>query len=162
MKVSGVVESKARSGKSIKVNGEWYGDFNPITAEYRDTVEFDSTKSKCGKYNNIVKGSLKVISSAAARPASAGGGRPPFSNLGVELGHASKLAMDMAIASGDKIGGIGSAEFYKCWIADTEKVYKLMKGLRAKFEEEQQPSEEKAFAPPAKAPADDEEEDIFD
>ena len=59
--VIGVVEAKARTGKSIKVGDLWYGAFTAATldgVERGDEVSFESVLDKTGKYNNI-KGSVK-------------------------------------------------------------------------------------------------------
>lgn len=134
--VKGVVESKARNGSSIKVDGEWYGTYKGKGLEsvnWKDTVEFLYEMDKSGKYRNI-KGAVKVLGGGA--PSSGGGVSAPsngggYNNLGVELGHASKLAMDLAICihGGNEIGG---REFYKTWLEHTEKVYECMKKLREK------------------------------
>lgn len=60
--VSGVVESKSNNGKSIKVNGEWFGAFSPATLTFvnrGDEVSFTYAKDKTGQYNNI-KGAVTV------------------------------------------------------------------------------------------------------
>jgi hypothetical protein len=136
-KVSGVVESKSKKGNSIKVNGEWYSVFSPadMPAEWKDDVDFLWEADKTGKYRNIKKGTIRVGGSGSV----GGGGAPsaagkPYSNLGVELGHASNVAKDMAIAK-FPVEEIGGTEFYRWWIDETQNVYKMMKGLRAKFED---------------------------
>lgn len=66
--VNGVVTSKARTGKSIQVNGNWYGAYSPETlnaVNRGDTVAFQSKKSKCGRFNNI-SGAVTVSGEDAA------------------------------------------------------------------------------------------------
>lgn len=117
--VNGVVESLARTGKSIKVGGEWYGAFSPASlggCKVGDTVSFAWSPSKDGQYKNI-KGSVSVVGGGAATPASlessaprsapSGGsyGRsiafplPPLDGQRVivrqnALGHATKVVME--------------------------------------------------------------------
>lgn len=70
--VNGVVESLARTGKSIKVGGEWYGAFSPASlggCKVGDAVSFSWASSKDGQYKNI-KGSVSVVGGGAATPAS--------------------------------------------------------------------------------------------
>ena len=117
--VNGVVESLARTGKSIKVGGEWYGAFSPASlggCKVGDTVSFAWAPSKDGQYKNI-KGSVSVVGGGVATPASveasaprsapSGGsyGRsiafplPPLDGQRVivrqnALGHATKVVME--------------------------------------------------------------------
>ena len=70
--VNGVVESLARTGKSIKVGGEWYGAFSPASlggCKVGDAVSFSWAPSKDGQYKNI-KGSVSFVGGGAATPAS--------------------------------------------------------------------------------------------
>ena len=111
--VSGVVESKSKKGNSIKVDGEWYGTFNAsdLPAEWKDNVTFEYNMDKTGRYRNIVKGSVKVLDSAGASAVTGGGAAPRSNNmLGVELGHASNLAMrvtEQMPQGGPGLGAIG-------------------------------------------------------
>lgn len=117
--ITGVVESVARTGKSIKVQGEWYGAFAASSlngCKAGDNVSFAWAPSKDGQYKNI-KGSVNVTGGGAATPAPAepsaprsapsGGsyGRsiafplPPLDGQRVivrqnALGHATKVVMD--------------------------------------------------------------------
>ena len=135
--VTGTVEAALIPNKwgknSILVGEVWYStDPKYMTGDIPrkgDVVEFDSGKT--GKYiNNLTVTSKGAGSASSAK--SAGGG---YSNLGVELGHASNVAKDMANAFffGDT-SAIGGDEWYKYWVTHTEKVYTVMKKLRAKHE----------------------------
>ena len=133
--VTGTVEAALIPNKwgknSILVGEVWYStDPKYMTGDIPrkgDVVEFDSGKT--GKYiNNLTVTSKGAGSDSSAK--SAGGG---YSNLGVELGHASNVAKDMA---NTYFAGkaAGSDEWYKYWVTHTEKVYTVMKKLRAKHE----------------------------
>ena len=132
--VNGTVEKVARNG-GIMVDGNWYSSFKgkDTTAKgvgVGTVVALEWTPDTKGMgYKNIR--SLSVTGGFTAALAAPGVAPAPRmnSNLGVELGHASKLAMDMTIA---KFGGadIGSEEMYKFWINNTDKVYKAMAALR--------------------------------
>ena len=98
--VTGTVEAALIPNKwgknSILVGEVWYStDPKYMTGDIPrkgDVVEFDSGKT--GKYiNNLTVTSKGAGSASSAK--SAGGG---YSNLGVELGHASNVAKDMANA----------------------------------------------------------------
>ena len=130
--VNGVVESLARTGKSIKVGGEWYGAFSPASlggCKVGDNVSFSWAPSKDGQYKNI-KGSVSVVGGGAATPASldapaprsapsgASYGRsiafplPPLDGQRVivrqnALGHATKVVMEQDGAWTD---GVSDAE----------------------------------------------------
>lgn len=129
-KVTGNVESKSRKGNAIKVGGEWYStyaaaDLNHI--EWKDDVEF--LYEMKGKYRNIKGAVTKVAGGTpSSAPASKGGG---YSNLGVELGHASNLAMRMMH---DSEHPVGSAAWIKEFVVNTETMYAVMKRIRAKYE----------------------------
>lgn len=131
--VSGKVESKSRKGNSIKVNGEWYGTFSAdelAHVNWKDEVVFNYVTK--GDYRNI-KGKVRVSSSGG--PASSASSSRGNSMLGVELGHASKLAMDATIARySNHTSNICTPEFFKEWLKNTETVHGVMKGLRAKHE----------------------------
>lgn len=167
-RVTGVVESKRRDGNAIRVNGEWYGTFKGKGLEsvnWKDNVEFLFEKDKSGRYNNI-KGTVKVVSKAPAEATSAhSGGRPIYSNLGVELGHASKLAWDLVIQLANRNGGpgLGSADFYKLWVEHTEKVFRAMKGLRSAHEKQEESKVVPAKSETSESPfeEDDDVEDPF-
>lgn len=75
--INGEVSSKARTGKSIQVNGDWYGCFDPVDLNHvnrGDTVTLNWKPSKCGRFKNIV-GKPKVGGGAAAPAAPASGGQ---------------------------------------------------------------------------------------
>lgn len=86
--VNGVVESLARTGKSIKVGGEWYGAFSPASlggCKVGDTVSFAWSPSKDGQYKNI-KGSVSVVGGGAATPASLESPAPRSAPSGASYG----------------------------------------------------------------------------
>lgn len=133
-KVTGVVESKSRKGNSIKVDGEWYGTFSAAdlnNVEWKDSVEFMWDYDKTGKYKNI-KGKVTKTDGATSSPPS-GRGKANNYSLGVELGHASNLAMRM-MEQLDYEYEVGSADWYKAFIEFTNKNYKVMSALRAQHE----------------------------
>lgn len=149
--LTGTVASKARNGSSIKIGDDWYGAFKGKgleTVEQGHTVQIEWDFDKTGKYRNIK--SVMVVG-GTARPAQAAGGSSGggYSNLGVELGHASKLAMDMVLNMSDP-RNVGDDDFYSEWIKHTRKVYKSMHALRTEFSKPQEA-----------APAEVAEESIF-
>jgi len=86
--VNGVVESLARTGKSIKVGGEWYGAFSPASlggCKVGDTVSFAWAPSKDGQYKNI-KGSVSVVGGGVATPAAIEGSAPRSAPSGGSYG----------------------------------------------------------------------------
>jgi hypothetical protein len=153
--VTGTVASKARNGTSIKIGEDWFGSFKGKgleAIEQGHSVQVDWDYDKTGKYKNIK--TVSVLGGAAvARPAVASSGGGGYSNLGVELGHASKLAMDLALAMHDP-RNVGDDDFYADWIKHTRKVYKAMTALRAEMSK---PVDAPAAAPAAEA----QEESIF-
>lgn len=151
----GVVEAvSTKYGKfSVLLDDVWYATkmewCDDTSIQKGDTVQFDDGG---GKF-------LKKVKKLSGGSGGSGGSALPFakshSNLGVELGHASKLGMDMALASDTPVG---TPEFYKAFIENTENVYKIMKSLRAKYEG----GEEKAApTPEVKVEKATVEEDIF-
>lgn len=139
IQVSGVVESKSKKGNSIKVDGEWYGTFNAsdLPAEWKDNVTFEYNMDKTGRYRNIVKGSVKVLDSAGASAVTGAGAAPRSNNLlGVELGHASNLAMRVTEQMAWSQEDLGGQEFWKAFVKNTDTAFKIMKSLRARYEEE--------------------------
>ena len=69
--ITGEVEAKAKTGKSILVNGVWYGAFASATLDgvnKGDTVSFESVLDKTGKYNNI-KGTVSKGAGTSGVPA---------------------------------------------------------------------------------------------
>ena len=86
--INGVVESLARTGKSIKVGGEWYGAFSPASlggCKVGDTVSFAWAPSKDGQYKNI-KGSVSVVGGGVATPAAVEGSAPRSAPSGASYG----------------------------------------------------------------------------
>ena len=140
METTGTVERKNDRG-SILVSGEWYssykgkhtGSINP-----GDIVKITWKPSDDGKWKNI--SFLDKTGTGAVTPAAAGGGGgwSPRNNVGVELGHASKLGLDIAFRVMDASEEIaaGSEAFYKLWLEHTDKVYKVMHKLRTMKEKE--------------------------
>ena len=130
--VRGVVEAvSTKFGKfSVMVDGNWYGtkaEWAPDPLPQKgDTVQFDSGAT--GKYLN--KCSV-VASGGGAAPSGGKSGGKTWSNLGVELGHASNIAKDMALKADLEPG---SAEWYRFWVEHTEKVFSVMAALRKKHE----------------------------
>jgi hypothetical protein len=139
--VKGTVEKIARNG-GIMVNGDWYSSFKGKDTTVKgiaigNAVTFEWTPDTKGLgYKNI-----KSLTITGGAPADALGSMTAATaavpmrnnNLGVELGHASKLAMDMSIAYFSTLPGsaeIGSEDFYKFWIQNTDKVFKAMSALR--------------------------------
>jgi hypothetical protein len=145
--VTGVVEVAMNPNKfgkfAMLVDEVWYStdpSWLPTKPEKGDTVTFDNGGKKYIKNLTITgKGGLGKTHSPAAK-----GG---YSNLGVELGHASNVAKDMANKF-YKDADIGSEDWYIYWMEHTQKVYKVMGKLRKKFEE---PEEEKVVVMEKKA-----------
>lgn len=142
--ITGKVESMRRDKKGVKVNGEWYSSFNPISGvEWKDEVEFEFEQK--GRYNNI-KGAVRKLGSGgggnnSGQYSGAGNRSYGYSNVGVEVGHASNLAMRMMeqrISSEDNIE-IGSTEYFKMFMEDTKNVHKIMTALRASIEKGDKP-----------------------
>lgn len=132
--VTGTVEKVARNG-GIMVNGEWYSSFKGKDTTAKGVgpgtaVSFQWTPDTKGLgYKNIKM--LSVTGEATVAPSATVSVRSSNTNLGVELGHASKLAMDMTIARySSHQGDIGNEAFFKEWISATDKVYKAMGALR--------------------------------
>ena len=164
-KVSGKVESMSRKGNSIKVGGEWYSVAPQAVATamkgvaWKDEVEFMYEQK--GQYKNI-KGVVTVLggggSSVAPAASRSGGG---YSNIGVEVGHAANLAMEMM---GQKVldaESVGTKEYYQAFAQYTLEMYKVMKGIRSKIETA--PTLAKAPPPPVEVKDDlgELDEDIF-
>jgi hypothetical protein len=126
--VTGVVEAVSTKFDkySIMVNDKWYGtkmEWAKIKPNKGEVVTFDDG----GK--NYLK-NVKVTGVSDSVPSS--GGKKTWSNLGVELGHASNIARDICLAKHGKMAG--SDEFYKDFIEHTEKVFAVMKELRKSHE----------------------------
>jgi len=128
--IQGKVESKSRKGNSIKIDGDWYGTFSPADlshVEWKDEVKF-SWEPK-GEYKNI-KGPVVVTGADSGAGSSPSSSPTRNGNLGVELGHASNLAMRMMEQASSPT--VGSTEYYRMFAEFTEDMYKVMQGLRAK------------------------------
>jgi hypothetical protein len=136
--IEGAVQSKSRKGNSIKVNDEWYSTFDASDldhVQWKDVVEF-KWEAK-GKYRNI-KGAVRKVSSGGSSGGGSKASAKPWSNVGVEIGHASNLAMRMMEQlQNDGEGGhpeIGTAEYFRMFTMHTVNVYKVMKAIRSKVE----------------------------
>jgi hypothetical protein len=151
---------------SVQIDGAaWYGtkiEWAKVKPENGDVIEFDDGG---GKFTKNIKILTAGDRSTTALP-SAGGKKWTPNNLGVELGHASNLAMTVTLAVNDLPPG--SPAFYKFWMTQTETVYKVMKGLRAKYEAgdvavdiPEGASFEPKVAVPIKPKAEVTEEDLF-
>lgn len=153
--VIGIVEAKAVKGMntSILIGGEWYSSYKGAglaSVEKGSTVDFLWKPDAKGMgFRNIIASTVKNLGGSAS-PAPAGGparaytpAAKAYSTLGVELGHASNLAMEMCLKM-DKDITPGTDEFYKAWVHHTDKIFTIMQKIRA--------SKEKAEAPAAKAP----------
>lgn len=133
--VTGTVEKVARNG-GIMVNGEWYSSFKGKDTTAKGVgpgtaVSFQWTPDTKGLgYKNIKM--LSVTGEAATvAPSATVAVRTSNTNLGVELGHASKLGMDMILAKySENKEAIGSEAFFKDWVSATDKVFKTMAALR--------------------------------
>lgn len=93
LKMSGVVDSVARSGKSLKIGDTWYGAFAASSlngAKVGDNVSFTyTTTEKAGVTYHNIKGSVSISdSSPAASPGkpAAGGGYAPKSARSFPVG----------------------------------------------------------------------------
>jgi len=129
--VTGVVEAVSTKFDkySIQVGGTWYStkmEWAKVQPEKGAEVSFDNGGGKFMKNVKIISGGSG--GSAGASPAKGG-----FSTLGVELGHAANLAMQVSLHGSP--GAAGSPEFYKFFVEQTQTIYKVMKGLRKHYEE---------------------------
>lgn len=165
--LTGAVEAKSKKGNSILVDGEWYGTFSASDMSHVDrgddvqfSWEFDR---KTGKYRNI-KGPIKTTTGGTKSSSSPPAKKKDF-NLGVELGHASNLAMTvMLAANADHVAEIGGTDFYREWAEHTRKIKGVMDGLRAEYESgpPMVASTEPAKALDPKPKVEVAEEDLFD
>jgi hypothetical protein len=131
--VKGLVENVSTKWDkySIQVNGAWYGtkmEWAHVQPSKGDLVEFDDGGGKYTKNLSIV---TKGAGGTYGSPKPSAGGKGGYSNLGVELGHAANLAIQIALAGGTEAG---STDFYKAFAQNTRKCYAIMKGLREEFE----------------------------
>jgi hypothetical protein len=130
--IQGKVESKSRKGNSIKIDGDWYGCFSPADlnhVEWKDEVKF-SWEPK-GEYKNI-KGPVVVVGSDSGGGGGSSAAPVRNGNLGVELGHASNLAMRMMEQNASLGCAVGSTDYYKKFAEYTVDMYRVMQGLRVK------------------------------
>lgn len=134
--VTGIVEgvSTKYDKYSVLVNGTWYAtkmEWATVKPEKGDNITFDN---KGAKYLN----SVKINNKGHAQPAgsSVGSGPSKNFNLGVELGHASNLAMRMTEFLQEGSGKDSSAnEFLDIWERNTALIYARMQRLRKMYEE---------------------------
>lgn len=130
--VKGTVEVAIPNNKfgkfAILINEKWYNtkpEWINTTVNKGDIVEFDDG----GK--NYIK-NIKVVGQGQVTGGSQSSPKPAYNNLGVELGHASKLAMDVTLASPPN-GVVGSDDFYTAWLTHTEKIHRCMTELRERI-----------------------------
>tara|TARA_R110000772_G_scaffold241063_1_gene353336 strand:+ start:212 stop:745 length:534 start_codon:yes stop_codon:yes gene_type:complete len=137
MKHTGTIEAISHKFDKFAILHEekWYNTKKEYAAEWPvqpavgDEISWDDGGKK-------YLGKMKIVKKNSAAPAGgmsnppAGGG---YSNIGVEIGHASKLAMDIALQQA-QIGmyEVGSTDFYKAWAKETLKVHGFMTKLKAK------------------------------
>lgn len=127
---SGVVEAVRKDGKGFAIDDVWYSSWDALNINKGDSVVF--TYVKKGQYNNI-KG--KVRTDGTGQPTGSASANLPKKdfNLGVEMGHASNLAMRMMEqylqTTADTVE-IGSTEYYKKFAGFTDNIYELMKRLK--------------------------------
>jgi hypothetical protein len=138
--VTGVVEgvSTKYDKYSVLVNGTWYAtkmEWATVKPEKGDLVSFDNKGAKF--LNNVKITSKSGYAGATAAGGSSGSSNPPKNfNLGVELGHASNLAMRMTEFLQEGSGKDGSAnEFLDVWERNTALIYARMQRLRKMYEE---------------------------
>jgi hypothetical protein len=142
--INGTVEaiSNKYAGKiGVLINEKWYNsklEYLKVTPQKGDVLSFDD-----GGKNYL--NNLEVVGSdpsATSKPSGGYTASPPakkWNNLGVELGHASNVAKDMAntaATQGTHTFIIGDEGWYKFWVMHTEKVFSVMTKLRAKHEAE--------------------------
>lgn len=154
--VKGIVEGQHEKWEkwNILVNGTWYNTKLEWAKEKPvegDEVEFDDGGRNYTKNLRILTHGGGVTQPSKA---SSGGGftaKPKGNyNLGVELGHASNVAKDMAIQASNAglIDNVGSDDWYKFWVTHTQKVYGVMKNLREQYEKSPSPAKsEESDAP---------------
>jgi hypothetical protein len=147
--VTGVVEAKAVKGMntSILIGGEWYSSYKGAglaSIEKGSTVDFLWKPDAKGMgFRNIIASTVKNLGGSTPAPSGVVGkayvpAAKAYSTLGVELGHASNLAMEMCLKMDSQFDP-GTEEFYKAWVHHTDKIFTIMQKIRA--------SKEKADAP---------------
>ena len=145
---------------SVLVNDTWYAtkmEWAKVKPNKGDIIMFDD---KGGKFLTKVK----VLDEASPGSAPSAGGGRYSDNLGVELGHASNIAIrGMAQIDPETLVPF-SKDWYQVFVKETENIYKIMKGLRNKYSgqpvvevksEAKEPEEEKEVTPEVT------EEDLF-
>jgi len=72
----GIVEQVGTGSKSVKIQGNWFGGFDPLAVNQGDSVVFQYVQNaKNGKtYNNFVKGTFVVTANAAPQQQVSSGG----------------------------------------------------------------------------------------
>lgn len=122
---------------SILVDGTWYAtkqEWAPSPAPNKgDQVTFDNGGKKYIKKLSIMNSGGGGGSSPSY---SGGASRGGYSNLGVEVGHASNLAMRMMEQGVEAVSSVGTEEYYKQFMKYTHDMYRLMKGIRKSIEAE--------------------------
>lgn len=124
MQVSGIIEEKTVNGKSIKVNGEWYGAFAaPMIGTYGpgDSVIFSVKDGKINPntgrpYQNI-QGKVNSIGATPATAASASGSyKPTVTDIGRPILNKDRLILRQNAATtaakvyGDFLGNYMTVE----------------------------------------------------
>lgn len=153
---------------AVLIEGNWFNTKKEYADEWpvKPTVGAEITFDDGGKK---YLGKMKVLKQGAGAAPSGGSGGSGGGLIGVEIGHASKLAMDMALAAVDNDFEIGSKEFYKFWAEQTLQVHSMMGRLKEKASEAQATQATQAAdpapvvitkAPPVPTPVDD-DDDIF-
>jgi hypothetical protein len=121
---------------AVMAGDKWYN----TKAEFAD--EWDA-KPKVGDTITFDDGGKKYLSrmriTKSAAGAAGSAGKTDY-NLGVEVGHASNLAMRVMEMKTSLPSVAGTTDFYKDFIKETETIYKLMKGLKVKLGDAPAPS----------------------
>jgi hypothetical protein len=140
--VTGVVEgvSTKYDKYSVLVNGTWYAtkmEWATVKPEKGDNITFDN---KGAKFLNNVKITSKAGYAGATAAGGSSGSSSPSSpsknfNLGVELGHASNLAMRMTEFLPGEWDRGSANEFLDVWERNTALIYARMQRLRKMYEE---------------------------
>lgn len=166
MKVQGVVEARKdnANGIGIVIDGTWYNSYKGKGLKgvnKGDKIRFEFTKKN--GFNNIDADTIQVKKAESSGTSGGNAGqkdntnRPAFSQLGVELGHAANLAMQMTLH-------MKSAEHFTVdeWERNTVDLFLRMKDLRQRAEAgfvKETTEDEPSFDD---EPEQSEEPDIFD
>jgi hypothetical protein len=146
--VTGQVDAVRKDGKGLCIDDVWYSSWDGLQVSKGDTVVFNYVKK--GQYNNI-KGKVRVSSGGPA-PSSSAPAKKDF-NLGVEMGHASNLAMRMMEQTlmhsfppeQEQALEVGSDEYFRKFMEYTDNIYEIMKRMKdRKAKANQQEEEEKS------------------